>query len=109
MKLGFDYTLPVNYMNGSIVLRWDMYWQSESFSREFNTPGDHIEAWTQHNLSALFTSGDDKLSVRAWIRNVANEDNVTGMYLTSDTSGFFRNYFLTEPRIMGVSVRYSMN
>jgi hypothetical protein len=26
---------------------------------------------------------------------------------TSDTSGFFRNYFLTEPRIYGASVRYS--
>ncbi|MCY3886014.1 MAG: TonB-dependent receptor [Gammaproteobacteria bacterium] len=109
MKVGLDYAIPVNFMEGTVVLRWDMYWQSESFSREFNTPGDRIDAWTQHNLSALFTSGDDKMSVRAWIRNVADKDNVTGMYLTSDTSGFFRNYFLTEPQIMGLSIRYSMN
>jgi hypothetical protein len=36
-----------------------------------------------------------------------NEDNITGHYLTSDTSGFFRNYFLTEPRIWGASVRWN--
>ena len=41
--------------------------------------------------------------MRAWIRNILNDDNVTGKYLTSDTSGFYRNYFLTEPRIYGVS------
>ena len=28
-------------------------------------------------------------------------------YLTTDTSGFFRNYFLTEPRIFGVSLRFA--
>ena len=109
LKLGFDYAIPVTFLEGTVVLRWDYYWQSESFAREFNTAGDEIEAWTQHNVSALFTSGDDKISVRAWIRNIEDKDNITGMYLTSDTSGFFRNYFLTEPRIMGISFRYSMN
>ena len=109
LKLGFDYAIPVNFLDGNVILRWDYYWQSESYAREFNTPGDEIDAWTQHNLSAVFTSGDGKISVRGWIRNVEDKDNVTGKYLTSDTSGFFRNYFLTEPRVMGISFRYSMN
>ncbi len=32
---------------------------------------------------------------------------MTGKYLTSDTSGFFRNYFLTEPRIYGLAITYN--
>ena len=44
---------------------------------------------------------------RLWVRNIQDEDNVTGKYLTSDTSGFFRNYFLTDPRIYGASVKYN--
>jgi len=39
--------------------------------------------------------------------NILNDDNITGKYLTSDTSGFFRNYFLTEPRLFGASLKYS--
>ena len=39
------------------------------------------------------------------MRNIHNDDNITGKYVTSDTSGFFRNYFLTEPRIYGLSFR----
>ena len=41
------------------------------------------------------------------VRNIEDEDNITGHYLTSDTSGFFRNYFLTEPRVYGMSVRFA--
>ena len=87
-----------------MTARWDWYWQSESYAREFNTVGDEIDAWSQHNATAIYEK--DRWQVRAWVRNILNDDNVTGKYLTSDTSGFFRNYFLTEPRIYGVSFRY---
>ena len=28
------------------------------------------------------------------------------VHITTDTSGLFRNHFLTEPRVFGVSMRY---
>ena len=102
VKLGVAHTW--NLANGTLTGRWDWYWQSKSYAREFNTVGDEIDAWSQHNVSAVFETGT--WTVRGWIRNVLDDDNVTGKYLTSDTSGFFRNYFLTEPRIYGLSVRY---
>ena len=102
LKLGISHTW--NLGNGSLTGRWDYYWQAESYAREFNSVGDRIDAWSQHNVSAVFETGP--WSVRAWVRNVLDDDNVTGKYLTSDTSGFYRNYFLTEPRIYGLSVRY---
>ncbi len=102
LRLGLAHTW--NAANGATLTgRWDWYWQSDSYAREFNTMGDEIDAWSQHNASLIYER--EGWTVKAWIRNILDDDNVTGKYLTSDTSGFFRNYFLTEPRIFGVSVR----
>ena len=102
LKVGVAHTWTLSG-GATFTGRWDYYWQSESYAREFNSVGDHIDSWSQHNASAIYEHGS--WQVRAWVRNLLDDDNVTGKYLTSDTSGFFRNYFLTEPRIYGVSVR----
>ena len=102
-SIGASYTWPEKW-DGTIILRWDYYWQSSAFARVYNTIGDEMDAWSQHNVSAIYESLDDRYSVRLWMRNVGDNESITGHYLTSDTSGFFRNYFLTEPRIMGLSV-----
>ena len=107
LKLGLNYTTPNAIFDGDITYRLDLYWQSESYAREFNTAGDEIEAWGQINASVIYDSPDTGVTVTVWARNLLDKDNVTGHYLTSDTSGFFRNYFLTEPRIVGASLRYA--
>ena len=89
-----------------VTLRWDAYWQSEFYARMFNTRGDAVQSWSQHNASLLYESGAGGWTLKLWVRNVFDDDNVTGKYLTTDTSGLFRNYFLTEPRVLGISVRY---
>ncbi|MDZ7670466.1 MAG: TonB-dependent receptor [Gammaproteobacteria bacterium] len=109
VHLGVAYTWPIDRIAGSLTARWDYYWQSESYAREFNTPGDKIDSWDQHNASLIYESSNGLWSARAFVRNLQDDDNVTGKYLTSDTSGFYRNYFLTEPRIYGASVRYSFD
>jgi len=105
--LGAAYTWNIAAIRGSITTRWDYYWQDDSYAREFNTKGDEIDSWDQHNASMIYESDDGSWKVTAWVRNIGDEDNVTGKYLTSDTSGFYRNYFLTEPRVFGASVRYA--
>jgi iron complex outermembrane recepter protein len=107
--LGLAYTWNLEQIAGSLTARWDYYWQSKSYAREFNTPGDKIDSWDQHNASLIYESANGLWTAKAWVRNLNDDDNVTGKYLTSDTSGFFRNYFLTEPRIYGMSVRYSFD
>ncbi len=109
IHLGVAYTWPIDMIAGSLTARWDYYWQDDMYAREFNTVGDQIDAWDQHNASLIYESNNGQWTVRAWIRNIEDEDNITGKYLTSDTSGFFRNYFLTEPRVYGASVRYSFD
>ena len=107
IKIGMAYAFDAPLVDGDMILRLDYYWQDDMYAREFNTDGDVIEAWDQFNLSLIFESADGQWSARAWARNLADEDNITGHYLTSDTSGFYRNYFLTEPRIFGASIRYN--
>jgi len=107
IHLGLGYTWNLSGFGGDLTARWDYYWQDESYAREFNTVGDEIDAWDQHNASLTYRSSNGRWMARAWIRNIEDEDNVTGHYLTSDTSGYYRNYFLTEPRIFGASVRYA--
>lgn len=109
-KIGLTYSTdsPMSLLPGRLSFRWDFYWQSETYSREFNTEGDEIDAWTQMNASATYESQNGRIELKGWVRNLADNDNVTGMYLTSDSSGFFRNYFLTEPRVAGVTFRYSL-
>ncbi len=105
LTLGIARTWPIPALSGSLTVRWGYYWQGSSYAREFNTVGDEIEAWGQHSASLIFASDDGRWLVKGWVRNIADDENVTGKYLTSDTSGLFRNYFLTEPRLFGVSVR----
>ena len=107
LKIGMAYAFDAPILDGDMIVRLDYYWQDDMYAREFNTVGDEIEAWDQFNLSLIFESADGQWSARAWARNLADEDNITGHYLTSDTSGFYRNYFLTEPRIFGASIRYN--
>ena len=102
-RVGVAYTFRV--AGGDLIARWDAYWQSDSYAREFNTVGDEIDSWMQHNASLIYER--EGWTAKFWMRNVLDDDNVTGKYLTSDTSGFFRNYFVTEPRILGVSLRYA--
>jgi len=108
INIGAAYTWDVPALRGRVIARVDYYWQGEMYAREFNTAGDEIEAWDQWNASLIYEDNEGHWSARAWVRNIEDEDNITGHYLTSDTSGFYRNYFLTEPRIFGVSLRYSV-
>jgi len=105
--LGVQYTWELAMLKGTIAARWDYYWQDDSYSREFNTQGDEIDSWDQHNASVTYVSDSGTWQVKGWVRNIADDDNVTGHYLSSDTAGFYRNYFLTDPRIYGLSVRAS--
>jgi len=107
IRLGVEYTWNIQAIAGDLTLRWDYYWQDESYAREFNSIGDEIDSWDQHNASIIYRSSNGRWMARAFVRNIEDEDNVTGHYVTSDTSGLFRNYFLTEPRIYGASLRFT--
>ena len=104
-NIGVAYEFHFSF--GTLTPRVDYHWQDDMYGREFNSVGDEIPSWDQVNASLDFVTNDGRWIAKIWGRNLEDEDNVTGHYLTSDTSGFFRNYFLTEPLVYGASLRYN--
>jgi outer membrane receptor protein involved in Fe transport len=99
-----DYTLPLP-SNWLMTLHTDLYYQSEAWTRIFNTEGyDKLKAYSNINLAAIFTNDDAGWKVMAYIKNVLDRDSITGAFLNSDDSGLTTNVFLTEPRLYGLRI-----
>jgi hypothetical protein len=88
VHVGVAYTIDTAF--GSFTPRVDYYRQGDMYAREYNTKGDYVSSWDQWTASLLYQSNDGRWEGRAWVRNLTDEDNITGKYLTSDTSGFYR-------------------
>jgi outer membrane receptor protein involved in Fe transport len=99
-----DYTivLPNDWL---ATLHTDLYYQSEAWTRIFNTPGyDKLKAYTNINLAAIFSNEDAGWKVMAYVKNLMNRDSITGSFLFSDDTGLTTNVFLNEPRLYGLRV-----
>jgi len=99
-----DYTIPLPN-DWLATLHTDLYYQSEAWTRIFNTPGyDKLKAYSNVNLAAIFTNEDAGWKVMAYVKNVLDRDSITGAFLNSDDTGLTTNVFLTEPRLYGLRV-----
>lgn len=108
INFGAEYTWePGAFGNWGLTARADYYRQSDSFSRVYNTGRDELSSWDNLNVSITLFNDENGVRVEAFGKNVANEQVITGAYLTDDSSGLYTNIFLTEPRTYGVSVSKS--
>ena len=88
----------------SITPRVDFYWQADMWGRIFNAASDKIKSWENTNAQITFSAPNDQWYIQGYIKNVFNEDSITGEYLSSSTSGFYTNAFLVDPRFFGFRV-----
>jgi outer membrane receptor protein involved in Fe transport len=88
----------------NIVPRVDFYWQADMWGSIFNTSADAIGSWEMTNAQITLNAPENKWYVAAYVKNVFDEANITGEYLTSATSGLYTNIFLTDPRTFGIRV-----
>jgi len=99
-----DYSVPLP-RDWLMTLHTDLYYQSEAWTRIFNTEGyDKLKAYTNVNVAAIFTNEDAGWKVMAYVKNVFDRDSITGSFLNSDDTGLTTNVFLTEPRLYGLRV-----
>lgn len=106
LSIGVQYTFEMGD-SWTVVPRADYYWQDEMFSRIYNTAADVIPAYDNLNLNVQLINDDMGLTIEAFVRNATDEEAITDAYLTDDSSGLFRNIFLTEPRTYGVAISKS--
>jgi outer membrane receptor protein involved in Fe transport len=104
-KVGAQYTFE--FGGGmSLVPRVDYYWRDSFYARIFNRPIDRIDSWDVLNAQVTLGSADDSWYLRAYMNNVMDDDNITGMYLTDASSGLFTNVFALDPRTYGLAVGF---
>jgi iron complex outermembrane recepter protein len=103
VSLGAQYT---HYFDNGWTLtgRLDYYWQDENYARTFNRPMDLVDSWDVLNAQVQLTGRDERWFARAFVQNLLDDDNITGVYSTDPTSAFFTNAFLIEPRLFGLTV-----
>ena len=102
--LSTDYTLPLAN-EWLLTFHGDAHWQSDSWWRVFN---DHeynrLDEFYTINLAAILENDDAGWRVMAYVKNVLDNDALTGAFLNSDDSGLTTNVFLVEPRLYGLRV-----
>lgn len=106
LSIGAQYT--AEFDNGmSIVPRVDAAYTGESFGNIFNGDINRLPGYWQVNAQLQFNGADDRWFVRAFVQNLFNDDPVTGLYLTDQSSGLFTNIFTLEPRRYGIAAGFN--
>ena len=99
-NLGLIYKSQMGGM--PLALQTNYYWQDKMYTTNFNTPGTEIEDWFMWNANARLMG--DSWYAELWVRNILDDDNITGGYLTTSVSNLFTNQFILEPRTYGLTV-----
>ena len=101
-NIGLAWTLPLGSMD--LTLSTNYYWQDEFYASNFNNISNKVDDWSMWNASARVSG--ERWYAEAWVKNIEDNDNVTGHYLTAAISGLFTNQFILDPQTYGVSVGY---
>jgi hypothetical protein len=52
----------------------------------------------------IFEDAEGRWFIRGYVKNILNDDNVTGMYVSDAATANFTNVFTIEPRLFGFAV-----
>ena len=99
-NIGLAWTLPVGEMD--LTLSTNYYWQDEYYASNFNNLANTVDDWSMWNASARLAG--ESWYAEAWIKNIEDNDNVSGQYLTSSVSALFTNQFILDPQTYGLTV-----
>lgn len=102
-NFGAEYSWPLGG-NWHATARADYYWQDDSYARIYNTSADQIRGYDNVNLLFRVDNPETGFAIEIWGQNVGDETAITDAYLTDDSSGLFRNIFLTDPQTFGMRV-----
>ncbi len=105
VSLGVQYT--VDLQNGmTIVPRWDLNFTGQSYGNIFNGPINRINAYEVMNAQVQINGQDDAWFIRGYIQNITDNQAITGLYVTDQSSGLFTNIFTLEPRRYGIAAGF---
>lgn len=92
-------------LNGNLALQIDGFYEDDQYLEVQNTVPTEQEAGGITNARAIYTSGDDKWSVTAWVKNLADEDRKAYVLDLGGIGGVTGVYH--PPRTYGASFKYN--
>ena len=104
-KLGIVYYQQLS-AGGEIGYRADHYWQNDYFSQVYNSKNDQIDSWSITNVNIFYTPPSEDWRVSFFVKNLQDDDNITGQYVGDPITGLSRNVFTLDPRTIGLSYSY---
>ena len=87
----------------TLVPRFDVSFTGSSYGNIFNGRVNRIEPYEIANAQIQLNAAEDRWFVRGFIQNIFDNNAVTGLYLTDQSSGLFTNIFTLEPRRYGIA------
>ncbi len=93
--------LPSDY---SLIARTDVHFQTHFWGSIFQDGAALVGSEYTWDASLQLSPPDDVWYVQAYIKNITDQNNVTGQYVSSQTSGLYTNAFYADPRTYGVEL-----
>ncbi|MDE2412795.1 MAG: TonB-dependent receptor, partial [Sphingomonadales bacterium] len=99
---GVQYAAPIGG-DMTVTPRVDYVYTGKSFGNIFNGAVNKVPGFSQVNAQIQVDGADKKWFIRGWIQNVFDDNSITGLYVTDQSSGLFTNIFTLEPRRYGLT------
>ncbi|MGL6042559.1 MAG: TonB-dependent receptor domain-containing protein, partial [Sandaracinobacteroides sp.] len=106
VSVGVQYTIELQ-SGMTIVPRWDLNFTGESYGNIFNGSINRVNAYEVMNAQIQVNGVDNRWFIRGFIQNITNNQAVTGLYVTDQSSGLFTNIFTLEPRRYGIAAGFT--
>ncbi|MBX9884449.1 MAG: TonB-dependent receptor [Novosphingobium sp.] len=101
---GVQYAAPIGDL--TLTPRVDLNFTGKSDGTIFNGVIDKVPSFTQLNAQLQLDGAGKKWFIRGFIQNITNDNSVTGLYVTDQSSGNFTNVFTLEPRRYGIAAGF---
>ena len=98
---GVQYAAPLGEM--TLTPRVDYVYTGKSTGNIFNGVVNEVPSFSQVNAQIQLDGPSKKWFLRGWIQNLTDNDSITGLYVTDQSSGNYTNIFTLEPRRYGIT------
>ncbi|HEU4959754.1 MAG TPA: TonB-dependent receptor [Sphingomonas sp.] len=102
--VGAQYTFHLGDM--TLVPRADLNYTGNSYASIFNNQIDRLQGYEVVNAQITLNGADDRWYIRGFVKNLTNNEAITGQYVTDQSSGLFTNAFTIEPRQYGAAIGF---
>jgi iron complex outermembrane recepter protein len=82
------------------------YWQDNFYASMFNLDHELIDDWGIASAWMTLTSANDSWYAEAFVKNIADDENITGQGADGQSFGLASSQFLMEPRTYGITLGY---